>query len=178
LKLKAPLYAQIELTYACNLGCFHCYNEPRFSEDNGTLKLNRVKVEDVPTERFTEIAETLAENDVFAATLTGGEVFTVRDRLFPAIETLTRHDLETTVNSNLTLLKEDDAKRLRDLQIGGVMTSLASFNPDIHNKIMNKERAHQKTIRGIELLQKQGIYVTANMVVSQNNKNDVLLEFL
>ena len=58
-RLKSPLYAQIELTYACNLACTHCYNEPRFSKSDGLIKLRRVKKEKTPAERFVDIAEEL-----------------------------------------------------------------------------------------------------------------------
>lgn len=127
-RLRAPLYAQIELTYACNLGCGHCYNEPRFSTNSsGLAVLNRVKKESIENNRFLAIAEELAKHDVFAATLTGGEVFTVRERLYPTIEALARQDLEVTLNSNLTLTTEDDAKQLADLGVSGVMTSLISY---------------------------------------------------
>ena len=119
-RLRSPLYAQMELTFACNLACSHCYNEPRFLNENGLIQLNRVKVEKTGTERFVEIAEELARHDVFAVTLTGGEVFTVRDRLYQALETLAKNDIDVNINSNLTLANEDDARRLRDLGAGGI----------------------------------------------------------
>ena len=172
-RLRSPLYAQMELTFACNLACSHCYNEPRFSNENGLIQLNRVKVEKTGTERFVEIAEELARHDVFAVTLTGGEVFTVRDRLYQALETLAKNDIDVNINSNLTLANEDDARRLRDSGAAGIMTSLASFDPETHDKIMGRKGSHEKTLRGIELMLKNDIIVSANMVVSSHNINQV-----
>ncbi len=172
-RLKSPLYAQIELTYACNLACTHCYNEPRFSKSDGLIQLRRVKKEPTSAERFVEIAEELARNDVFSVTLTGGEAFTVRDRLYPTIEALAGHEVDVNINSNLTLVNEDDARRLRDSGVSGIMTSLASYDPETHDRIMNVKGSHSKTLRGIELMQRSGIIVSSNMVVSKHNLHQV-----
>ena len=44
-RYRSPVYAQMELTFACNLACLHCYNEPRFSQREGKVILNKVKKE-------------------------------------------------------------------------------------------------------------------------------------
>jgi len=174
LRLRSPLYAQIELTYACNLACTHCYNEPRFSKkDDGTTELNVVKVERTPVERFKEIAKELARHDVFAVTLTGGEVFAVRDRLYSCLETLATENVDVTINSNLTLVNEDDARRLRELKVVGIMTSIASHDAETHDRIMQRKGSHEKTVRGTRLMMKNGIIVSANMVVSRHNISNV-----
>ncbi|MBS3152266.1 radical SAM protein [Candidatus Woesearchaeota archaeon] len=173
-RLKAPLYAQMELTYACNLACSHCYNEERFSNDNGLVQLKLVKRERTQADRFVEIAEELVRNEVFSVSLTGGEVFSVRDRLFSSIEALARNRVDVTINSNATLITEDDARRLKDSGVIGVMTSLISYDSKIHDKVTNQEGSHEKTLRGIERLLNAGIYVAANMVVSKHNLDQVL----
>jgi len=172
-RLRSPLYAQIELTFACNLACAHCYNEDRFSNRDGLVALRVVKKEKTATERFVEIAEELARNDVFSVTLTGGEPFTVRDRLYAALEALKRHDLHVGINSNLTLVNQDDAVRLSGYGDVGIMTSIASHDRKVHDKIMGKEDSHERTLRGIETMQRQGVIVSANMVVSRHNVNQV-----
>ncbi len=173
-RLRSPLYAQIELTYACNLGCSHCYNEPRFSNENGLVQLKRVKKERTELDKFSEIADELGKNDLFSVSLTGGEAFAVRDRLFSSIEALSKHNIDVTINSNLTLVTEDDAKQLRDLGVIAVMTSLISYDPITHDTITNREGSHSMTLRGIDRLLSQGIYVASNMVVSKHNLDQVL----
>lgn len=172
-KLRSPLYAQIELTFACNLACAHCYNEPRFSSKDGLVKLRVVKKEPTQSERFIEIAEELAKHDVFSVTLTGGEPFTVRDRLYPTLEALRRNGIHVGINSNLTLVTEDDARKLRDYEDVGIMTSLASYERETHDKIMGKESAHERTLRGIQLMLKNDVVVSTNMVVSRHNVHQV-----
>lgn len=168
-RLKSPLYAQIELTSSCNLECSHCYNEERFV---GEI-INKPKKEDIPTERFLEIAQELARNDVFAVTLTGGEPLTTKDRLYETAQVLAQENLEVTLNSNLTLLNEDDVKKLIDSGITGVMTSLFSYDPETHDKIAGIKGAHKRTLKGLDLLIGNIPFTTVNMVVSQNNKDHV-----
>jgi len=169
-RLRSPLYAQIELTSTCNLGCAHCYNEPRFSE-NGLLQ--RVKREQVPTENFRRIAEALVRNDVFAVTLTGGEPFMERDRLYEALEALKDKNLDLTINSNLTMATEEDMQRLKDYGVSGIMTSVFSYDPQTHDRITGSKESHKRTLRGIELAKKHKLFTTANTVVSQHNKSHV-----
>ncbi len=171
-RLQSPYSAQIELTYACNLACTHCYNEPRFSNENGLAQLSRVKKERIQTDKFVEIAEQLAKHNVQNVTLTGGEVFTVRERLYSALEALHRHRINTNINSNLTLVTEDDARRLSQYNLG-IMTSLASYDSKTHDKIMGKEGSHQRTLQGINLVLANNIPITSNMVVSKHNLDQV-----
>ena len=171
-RLQSPNSAQIELTYACNLACAHCYNEPRFSNENGLVQLSRVKKERVQTESFAQIAEQLAKYKVMNVSLTGGEVFTVRERLYTALEALNGYRINTSINSNLTLVTEDDTRRLGNYNLG-IMTSLASYDPAVHDRIMGKESSHAKTLRGINLVLANNIPVTSNMVVSKHNINQV-----
>ena len=173
IRLRSPLYAQIELTFACNLACAHCYNEPRFSNSDGIVKLRTVKKERTSAERFVEIAEELARHDVFSITLTGGEPFTVRDRLYAALEALKRNGLHVGINSNLTLVNEDDARRLSEYGDVGIMTSIASHDAETHDKIMGKESSHERTLRNIRLIQEHDVLVSANMVVSKHNTHQV-----
>ena len=63
-RLRSPLYAQIELTFACNLACSHCYNEPRFSNDNGLVKLRVVKKEKTEAETKEALNEVIAEIEI------------------------------------------------------------------------------------------------------------------
>ena len=90
-KLKAPLFAQLELTEGCNHGCGYCSNP--FSD-------KRVKI---PTLGETKpIVEELLENKIFSIVLTGGEPFTNRQVLHYCIDRLKNEPIEVYVNTNLS----------------------------------------------------------------------------
>nr|MBA4405246.1 hypothetical protein [Nanoarchaeum sp.] len=161
-RLKSPLYAQIELTSCCNLNCANCYNEER--PEKPIIQ---------PLDRFSEIAQELARNDVFAVTLTGGEPLVVRDRLYKTARILADNNMDVSLNSNITLLTEDDVQRLGESGVTSVMTSLFSYDSRVHDETTGVEGSHQRTINALELLVKQGILTTVNMVVSQRNKTHV-----
>jgi MoaA/NifB/PqqE/SkfB family radical SAM enzyme len=55
-----PLGVHFELTRACNLACYHCY----VVDDDGRL----------PTARWLELVDEVAEQGCLSVTLTGGEV--------------------------------------------------------------------------------------------------------
>ena len=57
-----PLYAHLELTYACNLDCVHCYTIPQSKE--GLSK-----------DEICRILDELADMGTLYLALTGGEIF-------------------------------------------------------------------------------------------------------
>src|SRR3989338_1263913 len=108
MEFKAPLYAQVELTYSCNLACPHCLNDARYG-CSGDTKTQVVPQEKLEVLLFKQVVERLREWGVFHITLTGGEPLTVRDRLFEALRATQRFGIETDMNSNLCLMDDDTA---------------------------------------------------------------------
>src|SRR3989344_2445199 len=107
MQLKAPLYAQLELTYGCNLACSHCLNDPRYDSSSGKTEFVQIKRERVEIDRVQRVAERLAYWEIFSATLTGGEPLTVKRRAFAALEGLRDHGISVDMNSNLALMTPD-----------------------------------------------------------------------
>lgn len=170
LTLRAPLYAQIELTYECNASCSHCYNEPRFDNSDSKPKLKILKREDVEKSSYKEMAKRLAEWGIFSVTPTGGEILTVRDRLYPVLEELCSANIDVSLNSNLIALTEEDVARFNEYGVTSVLTSIASNNPEQNDAIMGRKGALERIVSGVKLLKdKSKIYLGATMVVSQDN---------
>ncbi len=173
MQLTRPLSAQIELTYACNLSCGHCYNEPRFADQEGVIQIRSVKRKQAPKARYQAIAKTLADAGIFQITLTGGEVLVIRDRLYATLDELAGHDIALAINSNLTNLTEADVRKFKEANLKGILTSIASHDATTHDRLMGRKKAFQETIKGLELLVENDIGVATNMVVSQVNKDHV-----
>src|SRR3989344_8353380 len=106
-RLSAPLDVQIELTENCNQKCFHCYNHWRYSEEIGK---NELKEKD-----FLLIVKKLVVVGINSFTLTGGEPFLRPKLLFSILEYCNQNNIKAGINSNATLIKNNDAGKMRDL---------------------------------------------------------------
>ncbi len=159
-RLKSPLYAQLELTENCNNFCNYCYNPWR--------KDRRPSDENYSVAHFQKVIKELIENEVFQLTITGGEPMLRKDMLFEVITYAVSGDIEVSLNSNLTLIDTDTAKRLRSVGVKSVLGSLVSHDRETHNRISGSD-SYDKTIRGIEAIVNEGLPLGINMVVSKQN---------
>ena len=110
---------------------------------------------------------------VFHVILTGGEPFTQFDLLKHALRRLLDNDISISCNSNLTLATPDQLKQLHDIGLDHILTSLNSYDPTTNDYIVNHKGAFNKLIRGIQAAVSTGIRISANMIVSQSNKDHV-----
>jgi len=159
--LRAPLAIQLEFSEDCTHRCLHCYNYWRTSKKYG--------VRDLSWSDAQIIIDQIIEVRVFRVVATGGEPLINKRVLFRSIEKLRRSDIITVINSNLALLTEDDAYQIKDLGIASVLTSILGPTKEIHDEITQLPGSFERTIEGISLLQKIGVSVSANMVVTKKN---------
>jgi radical SAM protein with 4Fe4S-binding SPASM domain len=159
--LSAPLKVELILTDRCNLKCLHCgvseisYSEPELNFD-GWLKVIRK----------------LAEAKVFFVHLNGGEIF-ILPYIFELMEVIQGQKLKIKqLNTNATLLTENKVKRLAAILKSpfSVLVSLDGYNPRTHDVLRGKG-VFDKTIRGIKLLQENGIIPKLVCVVNKFNYN-------
>ncbi len=164
-KLIAPSVIQIELTSRCTNKCIHCYNFWRgvHKEKNSEIHLKEAQI----------LANEIISNKIFHAIITGGEPFLNRNSLYFLVKTLISNGLTIGINSNLTVLNKEDALHLKKLGISLVLTSIMGPNSKIHDSIAKRKGAFSETVNGIRKLQKTGIPIAINMVVSQKNKEYV-----
>lgn len=165
-ELSAPVSCQIELTTACNLNCFHCYNHWRHGDCIKDTKMSE--------ETLDKIVDQIVESGVMHITLTGGEPFMNKQVLFRAVEKITANGIVCDINSNITLITQEDAERLVSHGIGGVLTSFASYNKEKHDEITQVSGSFEKTIKGIKIAQDAGLTVAGSMVVTTLNMADVV----
>lgn len=165
IRLKSPLSVQLELTDACNNACAHCYNYWRYIETGQILN----KDEGTRTlAHFIHIIEILASYQIRTLVLTGGEPFLRRDILFTVVNRAKKADMIVGVNTNGVLISESDVNILKCSGVDFVLLSLLADDPAIHNAITHTQ-SHGSTIRALELLIREEIDVSVNMVVSNVN---------
>ena len=133
LALSAPVTTQWELTDWCNLLCVHCYNYWRAGKRRG-------KVTITPQFHATSqrVVSELVKNGVFSVTITGGEPLVVLNDVYPYLELLRDNGIQINVNSNLTLMTDKVAQKLRRLGIRGVLTSLMTDDPSLNDQLVRQ----------------------------------------
>jgi radical SAM protein with 4Fe4S-binding SPASM domain len=120
------------------------------------------------------VIDELVKVKVFQVTITGGEPLLNKKMLFEAIRRLIGHKVPCAVNSNLTLLKREDAEMLYGLGMRGVLTSFFSFNEDKHDFIAGRKGAFRDTLKGIATAIESGLKVAVSMVVTKFNESDIV----
>lgn len=161
---STPTAINLELTETCNVKCRHCYNYWR--DENSTYTT-------LSAERLDFLIDMMIEAGVFHVVLTGGEPLTCIDLLEHGIRRLTDKGISISVNSNLMLATNEKLRRLRDLGVDHILTSLNSHDPEVNDLIVNQQGAFAKIVKGIGCAIDNDIRVSVNMIVSQLNKGHV-----
>lgn len=164
-KLSAPVSCQIEITTGCDNNCIHCYNYWRHEQEIQGSNMSKATLKKVTAD--------IIESKVFHVTFTGGEPFMRKEILFEGIEILMNAGIVCDVNTNLTLITSESARRLVSLGVGGVLTSVAAPEALLHDHIMQKKGAFNATLKGIRVCQDAGLVVAASMVVTKLNVKEV-----
>jgi len=154
-----PKSLEIELTWACNENCIHCY-----------LKHSKPPIVMVD-ETISNLLEEIKNYKIERILLTGGEVF-LNPNLFEVIEKIDSPDLNLKIFSNLTICSKEDMNRLKDYNIRLIQTSLYSMNPETHDYITGVRGSFQKTLSAIKYLDNIGIKVEVSYpLLTLNYKN-------
>jgi radical SAM protein with 4Fe4S-binding SPASM domain len=154
-ELGVPLSVHVDLTYRCNERCVHCYLD---HEDHGEMT----------TAEIQRLLEQLAEAGVFFLVFSGGEVFLRRD-FFELVEYARKLLFNVKIKTNAAMVRENEARRLRQLGVEQVQVSVYSHRAEIHDAITKLPGSFARTIQGIRLLQEHGLKVViANVLMTAN----------
>jgi len=155
LKLGVPLSVHLDITYRCNERCVHCYLD---HDDHGELSTAEIK----------DVLNQLSEAGVFFLTLSGGEVLMRRD-FFEILEFSRRLLFNVKLKTNAGMIREPEARRIRELGVAEVQISVYSHRAAVHDAITKLPGSWKRTTDAIRLLRSQGLKVTiANVLMSAN----------
>jgi len=155
LGLGIPLSVHLDITYRCNERCVHCYLD---HDDHG--EMTTAEIENVLTQ--------LSDAGVFFLTLSGGEVLMRRD-FFEIVEHARRLLFNVKLKTNGVMIREQEAKRIRELGVEQVQISLYSHRPEIHDAITKLPGSLKRTIEAIRFLKSHGLKVViANVLMASN----------
>jgi AdoMet-dependent heme synthase len=155
LKLNIPLNVQLDLTYRCNERCVHCYLD---HDDHGEMTTAEIK----------HLLDEMADAGVFILTLSGGEIFVRRD-FFELLEYARKLMFCVKLKTNAVLIREREARRLKELAIESIQISIYSHRAEVHDAVTLLPGSLKRSVDAIRFLKSQGLKVViANVLMAQN----------
>lgn len=156
--ITRPLVVRIESAMPCNHNCFYCYNPTERKE----LPIVLAK------ERIRDLVALVASWGTFDLTFTGGEPFINKEVLYEGIAAVKKTNMDFGINTNATLITEEDARRLKDCGVASVFASFPCYKKDKFEAATRIPGSYERACAGFKNLSKYGIRVSANMVVTKN----------
>ncbi len=169
--LCAPVDVQIELTQACNWKCHHCYNHWR------TLGEAHNPTNHLSNEQLQKIVDELIANKIPSTTITGGEPFLRREQVFTLLKLAQETGIHASINSNLSLVSEEDLERLsQDHRGTSILFSLLSPNACKHERLAGTPKGtYDRVLDRAKHALAKGVPVSLNMVLMRDNIHDIEL---
>jgi radical SAM protein with 4Fe4S-binding SPASM domain len=149
------LKLHMDLLYACDLDCKHCYLDDKSRSQ-------------VSTEAIIDVLEQGAELGALQVLFSGGEIFLRKD-LFTILEAAKKLRYDIRLKTHGGRITEDDARRLGALSINKVDFSVYALDDDVHDLFTRREGSLARTLRGIDLLQAHGVPIHVNCPISTEN---------
>lgn len=154
-RLGIPISAHLDITYRCNERCEHCYLD---HDDKGEMTTAEIK----------RILDEMAEAGVFFLTISGGEPLLRKD-CFEIIRHARKKLFNVKLKTNAILIREAEARLIRELGVEQIQISVYSHRPEIHDGITKVRGSLERTIAAIKFLKSSGLKVTiANVLMRQN----------
>jgi radical SAM protein with 4Fe4S-binding SPASM domain len=153
-----PISVHLDVTYRCNERCEHCYLD---HDGDGEMT----------TAEILNLLDQLAAAGVFFLTISGGEPLIRRD-CFEIIEYARALRFNVKLKTNAVLIREKEARRLRELNVEQVQISVYSHRSEVHDGISKLPGSLNRTLAGVRLLRSHGLKVTLANVLMKGNLHD------
>lgn len=163
--LRTPCQIDMEITTACNHKCRYCYNFWRHDPKQKSIVMSK--------ETIDKIIDEIIANKVFNVVLTGGEPFLNYSVLLHGVRRLTQAGILVSCNTNLTLATKEQLQELKSAGLPHILTSLASYDPEMNDKIFNQKGSFVKVVKNIINAVGVGIKISINTVISRHSKDHV-----
>lgn len=159
---RTPFSVMFELTYQCNLKCFHCY-----------LPGSRQEKAELSTRQVLAILDQLKTLGVYRVAFTGGEAL-VRKDIFEILGYAAKCGFEVGLLSNGYLINEQMAKELKRANVYQIDITFNAMSPAIFDNITQIRGSFARVKRGVELLLENGIEVVLKATCMKINQKEIL----
>lgn len=164
LSQKRYVNAQVELTYACNLHCVHCYTDP----------LNRPELlkKEMPFEKVIALLDKLYAEEAFWICFTGGEVFMRKD-FFRIYDYAHGKGFLITLFTNGTLVSETVADHLREKPPFHIEVSFHGATDATFDAITQVPGSFRQCVQGVKRLLDRGLPVKLKTKAMTLNRQEL-----
>ena len=165
---KFPTIVNIELTRRCLLDCKHCYIT---SEEHKNQQAKGV--ESLAEQEIDDLLKNLHDMGVFLIVLTGGEPLIAKNVEF-FIHACQKYNIAFELFSCLQVVPSWLNKDLKNL--ARIQVSVYSLKDNVHDFITQKQDSLKKTLKNIEGLKKDNLYIeiaTPLMNINFDDRKDI-----
>jgi len=150
-----------EFTLDCNLNCLHCGSSAGSS-----------RADELTTAEAEQLCQDLKKTGCLGITLMGGEPLLRKDfwRIAPLIRDL---GMELTVITNGTVFDQETFSRLKSLTPRAVAVSIDAAEPELHDRIRNRDGAFEKSADFVNRALCEGLPVTVITTVHKLNLTEL-----
>ena len=160
--MRTPRSADIEITSRCNLRCRYCYYY-----DNPAVPYH-----DLPGTEWLRFFDVLGRCAVMEVTIQGGEPF-IREDLTDLLAGIVRNRMRFCILSNGSLITDEAAAFIAGTgRCNHVQISVDGSSPEAHD-VFRGDGSFVKAVKGIQILQRQGVPVTARVTIHRRNVADL-----
>ena len=146
-----PISVHLDLTWACNEGCVHCYLDHSVGGDMDTAEIKGV-------------LDQLAAAGVMFLTLSGGEIMLRKD-IFEIVAYARSLLFDVRLKTNGILIGEDAADRFAELGVREVNISIYSHLPEVHDAITRVPGSFLRSIEAVKRLKSRGLAVEIRVCI-------------
>jgi len=130
-------------------------------------------VNSLTNEKIDWLINEFVENGVFHVIFSGGEPMAKFDLLEYGVKKAKSKGLSVSVNSTLSLATSKRIIRLREAGLDHILASWYDIDPEQTEKITATKGAHEKVVNGIKCAVENGIRVSVNTIVTNNNLGSI-----
>lgn len=152
------------LTQRCNLHCAHCYMSAFAGADTSG---------ELSTEECLRVMDEIAEvNPSALLILTGGEPL-VRKDLFDLAGYASDKGFTVVLGTNGVLLRQAEARRMRQSGIQGASISLDSVDPQRHDAFRKLPGSWENAVRATRILNEEGLDFSIHTSITDWNVDEM-----
>lgn len=133
---ESPNIVFMKVTECCNLKCIQCDYHKNKENIEGNITLE---------DKINIIHQIKNWNNNIRVSLTGGEPFVRKDVFYRLAEECKKLGVKASVTTNGTLIKNEELKKILDLDLDFILISIDSNAPEIHNNIRGVKNAFETT---------------------------------